>query len=135
MTRLIQVMAGAPQGGAELYFVRLAAALQRAGLDQRIVMRPHSALLQPLEDAGVDVTPAPFGGPFDLKTPRILRREIEAFKPDLVVDPNRLPGRLQPRVLPFAGPRQGRVRLGRRILGCPCIAGPQVMIVVVRGSR
>jgi glycosyltransferase involved in cell wall biosynthesis len=85
VTRLIQVMAGAPQGGAELYFVRLAAALQRAGLDQRIVMRPHSALLQPLEDAGVDVTPAPFGGPFDLKTPRILRREIEVFKPDLVL--------------------------------------------------
>ena len=60
VTRVIQVLAGAPQGGAELHFVRLAVAFERAGLDQRIVMRPHPALLQPLRDAGVYVAPAPF---------------------------------------------------------------------------
>ncbi len=85
VTRVIQVLAGAPQGGAELHFVRLAVAFERAGLDQRIVMRPHPALLQPLRDAGVYVAPAPFGGRFDFRTRRILRREIAAFKPDIVL--------------------------------------------------
>ena len=85
MSRVIQVLAGAPQGGAELHFVRLAVALERAGIDQRIVVRPHPAFLLPLRDAGIYVAPAPFGGLFDFKTRRILRREIAAFKPDIVL--------------------------------------------------
>ena len=78
-------MAAAPQGGAELHFVRLAEALQRTGVKQRIVVRPHQDLLQPLHDAGIDVTPAPFGGRLDFRTRRILRREIADFKPDIVL--------------------------------------------------
>ena len=85
MTRVIQVLAGAPQGGAELHFVRLAVAFERAGLDQRIVIRPHPAMVQPRRDAGVYVAPAPFGGRFDFRTRRILRREIAVFKPDIVL--------------------------------------------------
>ena len=85
MTRVMQVLAGAPQGGAEMHFVRLALACQRAGMTQRILMRPHPELLRPLKEAGAAVVPAPFGGPFDLKTPGVLRREIADFKPEVVL--------------------------------------------------
>ncbi len=37
--RLLQVMAGARQGGAETYFVNLAQAFQKAGLEQTVVIR------------------------------------------------------------------------------------------------
>ncbi|MCC6471610.1 MAG: glycosyltransferase, partial [Alphaproteobacteria bacterium] len=36
MTRLFQAMAGAAQGGAEAFFERLALALGRAGVEQRV---------------------------------------------------------------------------------------------------
>lgn len=85
MTRVMQVMAGAPQGGAEMQFLRMALAFQRAGLDQRVVMRPHPQLTQPLIEAGVALLPLAFGGRLDLKTPHLLRQEIEAFKPDVVL--------------------------------------------------
>ena len=97
MSRVIQVLAGGPQGGAELHFVRLAVALERAGIDQRIVVRPHPAFLLPLQDAGVSVAPAPFGGLFDFKTRRILRREIAAFKPDIVLSYMKRASRAVPR--------------------------------------
>src|SRR3546814_94458 len=45
MPRLLQALAGAPQGGAEKHFLRLCLALQRAGVDQRVVIRPHSQSL------------------------------------------------------------------------------------------
>lgn len=90
VTRVIQALAGGPQGGAELHFVRMALALQRTGLDQRVVMRPHPALVRPLRDAGILVAPAPFGGRFDFRTRPILRREIAVFGPDTKrASPNR----------------------------------------------
>ena len=85
MTRVMQVLAGAPQGGAEMHFVRLALAFQRAGLAQRVLVRPHPDLLRPLTEAGAVVVSAPFGGRLDLKTPRLLRQEIADFKPDVVL--------------------------------------------------
>ncbi|MCH2555597.1 MAG: hypothetical protein MK030_10055, partial [SAR116 cluster bacterium] len=37
---LFQAMAGAPQGGAELFFERLATSFQNAGVRQRLVVKP-----------------------------------------------------------------------------------------------
>ena len=37
--RVLQAMAGAEHGGAEAFFVRLALALHRAGLEQKVVIR------------------------------------------------------------------------------------------------
>ena len=39
MTRLLQAMAGAPHGGAEAFFERLAIALHHAGETQQLVIR------------------------------------------------------------------------------------------------
>ena len=42
MTRLLQVMAGAPNGGAELFFSRLAIALSEIKYSQKVVIRKNT---------------------------------------------------------------------------------------------
>lgn len=83
--RVLQAMAGAERGGAEMYFVRLCAALHRAGVPQSIVTRPDAARMASLRRAGLDPVPAPFGGRLDLRTRRILRIETARFEPDIIV--------------------------------------------------
>ena len=78
-------MAGAKVGGAETFFTRLVVALQRAGQAQRVVMRPDAAREAALGAAGVDVVRAPFGGMLDLLTPLRFRREIDRYRPDIVL--------------------------------------------------
>jgi glycosyltransferase involved in cell wall biosynthesis len=85
MTRLLQAMAGGPQGGAELHFVRLAVALARAGVEQRIVTRPNPARDAMLRAGGIEPVHARFGGPFDLKTRPLLARAIREFRPEIVL--------------------------------------------------
>jgi glycosyltransferase involved in cell wall biosynthesis len=83
--RLLQAIAGARHGGAETFFLRLAAALQRAGERQRVLIRRDAARSQRLRAAGVVVAEFAFGGPFDLATRRSFRREIAAWRPDIVL--------------------------------------------------
>jgi len=85
MPRLLQALAGAPQGGAEMHFLRLCVALKRAGVDQRVVIRPHSKSLEVLRAGGIEPVTAPFGGVFDFQTGRILKRQIADFRPDLAL--------------------------------------------------
>lgn len=79
--RLLQAMAGAPHGGAEAFFTRLAVAFAKRGVDQRVVIRPQADRLAALESAGVPVVTQPFGGFFDRRTTRGLRREIARWRP------------------------------------------------------
>ncbi|MBK8908578.1 MAG: glycosyltransferase [Rhodospirillales bacterium] len=83
--RTIQVMAGAERGGAEAFFQRLVPALARAGLEVRAIVRDAGARAAELESEGVGTVRLPFGGPLDLSTRWRLRREIRAFKPDVVM--------------------------------------------------
>jgi glycosyltransferase involved in cell wall biosynthesis len=83
--RLLQAIAGARHGGAETFFVRLAASLQRAGETQRALIRRDPARSQILRAAGVEVAELAFGGPFDLASRRIFRREIAEWRPDIVL--------------------------------------------------
>lgn len=78
-------MAGGEVGGAEAFFVRLAGALVRAGVDQRIVIRRHDARAAALRAAGLDPVELAFGGPLDRTTSRRLAAEIEDFAPDIVL--------------------------------------------------
>ncbi len=82
--RVLQAIAGAEHGGAETYFVDLVLALQRAGLEQHVVIRCNARRTAALHAGGVDPVELPFGGMFDWRTRRALRREIAAFKPDVV---------------------------------------------------
>lgn len=83
--RVLQAMAGAEYGGAEAFFTRMALALQRAGLEQRIVIRTNERRAAQLRAGGVQPVEVPFGGRLDFRTAISLRRELKDFKPDVVV--------------------------------------------------
>ena len=83
--RLLQAIAGARHGGAEIFFVRLAAALRRAGETQRVLIRRDADRAASLRAAGVAVGEYPFGGRFDLATRLGFRREIARWRPDIVL--------------------------------------------------
>jgi len=83
--RVVQMMAGAEMGGAETYFVTQTLSLQRAGLDQKVVVRPHPARVAQLLAGGCEVSTAAFGGRLDLRTHIRLRRMLAAWAPDVVL--------------------------------------------------
>ncbi len=85
MPRLLQALAGAPEGGAEMHFLRLCLALKRAGVEQRVVVRPHAHYLKTLRAGGIEPVTAPFGGFFDRRTGRILKAQIADFRPDIAL--------------------------------------------------
>ena len=85
MTRVLQCIAGAEHGGAETFFVSLALALHEAGLEQRVVMRPNALRRARLKKGGITPLELPFGGPFDLRTGRALKREAKNFKANIVL--------------------------------------------------
>jgi glycosyltransferase involved in cell wall biosynthesis len=89
--RLLQLLSGAPQGGAETFFVSLAAAFERARADgaadlaQRAVIRRNAGRAAALRAGGVEVRELGFGGALDLATRHGLRREVADFQPDVVL--------------------------------------------------
>jgi glycosyltransferase involved in cell wall biosynthesis len=85
MTRLLQAMAGAPHGGAEAFFERLAIALARAGEDQKIVIRRDANRAARLRQAGLDPVELSFGGILDFATTSRLKRIIADFQPRVVL--------------------------------------------------
>jgi glycosyltransferase involved in cell wall biosynthesis len=85
VTRLLQAMAGAKFGGAELFFERLAIALQQAGQSQHLVIRDHEERTTRLRAAGLTVDNLPFGGLFDFVTSRRLESNIAVYQPDIVL--------------------------------------------------
>jgi glycosyltransferase involved in cell wall biosynthesis len=85
MMRVLQLMAGAGEGGAETFFTRLALGFQSAGVQQHIILRPDVRRGAVLRDAGVALSPAPFGGILDWSTGGIVSRAIEELSPDIVL--------------------------------------------------
>lgn len=85
MTRLFQMMAGAPHGGAEAFFERLALAFQRAGMEQRVAIRRDPRRAARLKAGGVEAIELPFGGWLDFTTRPALNRAIAAYRPQVVL--------------------------------------------------
>ena len=83
--RLLQAIAGGEHGGAEAFFVRLALALARAGVDQQILARSGRPWITALRDGGLYPVTLPFGGWTDFKTRRAFGREIKSFAPNVVL--------------------------------------------------
>jgi glycosyltransferase involved in cell wall biosynthesis len=83
--RIAQVMAGAPAGGAELFFERLTVGLANAGETVLPVIRRNPARAARLTAAGLDVVQLSFGGPFDLLTGPQVRRALGRFAPRITV--------------------------------------------------
>jgi glycosyltransferase involved in cell wall biosynthesis len=85
MLRVAQVMAGAPAGGAELFFERLTIALAGAGETVLPVIRRNADRAGRLAAAGLLPVQLGFGGPLDLVTGLRLRATLRRFAPRVVV--------------------------------------------------
>jgi glycosyltransferase involved in cell wall biosynthesis len=82
--RLLQVMAGAAHGGAEMAFVDMCVALKEAGQTVEVVTRANDLRVPMLQQAGIRVHALSFGGALDLWTMRRMKKIIREFKPDIV---------------------------------------------------
>lgn len=82
--KILQIMAGAAQGGAETAFVDMCLALHDAGEQVEVITRANETRVPPLERAGIIVHTAPFGAAIDVFTPWRIGRVISAFQPDIV---------------------------------------------------
>ncbi len=84
--RVAQVLAGAAQGGAENFFVRMVAGLNELdNMQVRAFIRNHQDRIDALTQAGVDTQGYRFGSPLDLPDRLRFRRELKAFAPDIVM--------------------------------------------------
>ncbi|MBO6753630.1 MULTISPECIES: glycosyltransferase [Spongiibacter] len=84
--RVAQVLAGAENGGAENFFVRLSVALQASGqIDERAFIRRHGHRLDALRSQGVDAEGFRFGGGLDFYDSWVYRRRLNNFNPDVVM--------------------------------------------------
>ncbi|MEE8188135.1 MAG: glycosyltransferase [Kiloniellales bacterium] len=83
--RVMQVMAGGREGGAETFFVSLVLALHRAGLDQLVVIRKNLARAMALRQGGVRPIELPFGRWTDFTTLPSLRHQVKIYQPDVVL--------------------------------------------------
>ncbi len=83
--KILQVMAGARYGGAEAFFTRLATALNKTDIDQRVIIRRDADRARLLRDGGVEPIELGFGGLLDFRTGMALRRRINEFKPYVVL--------------------------------------------------
>ncbi|MEM9669386.1 MAG: glycosyltransferase [Pseudomonadota bacterium] len=83
--RVMHVMAGAPEGGAENIMLESVLALGEAGLDQYVVTRPQNQFrLDCFAEAGIGYATCSFNKAAPFSTRRKLREAIERFKPDII---------------------------------------------------
>jgi glycosyltransferase involved in cell wall biosynthesis len=83
--RIAQIMAGAPVGGAELFFERLTIALAQSGDAVLPVIRHNADRVTRLRSAGLEPTQLRFGSPLDLLTGARLRRALARFNPSVAI--------------------------------------------------
>lgn len=74
--KILHTMAGGQAGGAEMAYVDLVIAQHQSGMDIIAACRPNNQRVPLLRDAGVTVYELPFGGVFDFKTTRGLKKII-----------------------------------------------------------
>jgi glycosyltransferase involved in cell wall biosynthesis len=85
MKRILQAIAGADQGGAEEFFVRLVLALRRREVPQAVLLRPNDQREIRIRQAGLEPIHARFGGMLDFATVPRIKRAIDTFQPDVVL--------------------------------------------------
>jgi glycosyltransferase involved in cell wall biosynthesis len=79
------LMAGAPEGGAELFFERLIPALARQGDDILPLIRRNAPRAARLRQAGTPPVQLAFGGRLDILTRLRAARRLRAFAPRVAV--------------------------------------------------
>ena len=83
--RVLHVMAGAKEGGAENIMLESVLALAGAGIAQAVVTRPDNDFrLQAFEASGIEVLTADFNRLWPFPTQAALSKAIKGFKPDVI---------------------------------------------------
>ena len=84
--RVAQVLAGAEQGGAENFFVRLVSGLnERNELNEKAFIRGHTHRVESLRNHGVDTLGFRFGSKLDFLGRWRYLRALNEFNPDIVM--------------------------------------------------
>ncbi len=83
--RVMHVLAGAKEGGAENIMLESVLALAEAGLEQHVVTRPENAFrIESFESAGIGVDTATFNKAWKPPTRKTIAAAITRFKPDVI---------------------------------------------------
>ena len=82
--KVLQVLAGAEAGGAEMAYVDTCIALKQAGFDVEAATRPNKIRNPRLIANNIRVHELPFGGALDVYTPWKLKQIIAGFEPKIV---------------------------------------------------
>lgn len=83
--KLLQLIAGGKEGGAEKFFVRLAGALEEQQVQQQVVIRKNIDRINALRKNRITTYFAPYSGKLDIFSPYIIRRIAKKFQPDIVM--------------------------------------------------
>ncbi|MBI1361828.1 MAG: glycosyltransferase [Alphaproteobacteria bacterium] len=82
--RVMHVMAGAREGGAENIMLESVLALAEAGIPQAVVTRPDNTFrLKKFRDAGIEVATAGFNRLWPFPTQSAIAAMLKSFKPDV----------------------------------------------------
>jgi glycosyltransferase involved in cell wall biosynthesis len=79
--KILHTMAGGGAGGAEMAYVDLLIAQHQSGMNVIAACRPNSQRVELLKNAGIRVFEFPFGGIFDFKTHKALKKLMVNEKP------------------------------------------------------
>ncbi|GAN79980.1 glycosyltransferase [Acidocella aminolytica] len=82
--RVLQIMAGNKNGGAELYSTDIMLSLHEAGLDQRIVLRPTAPRFMELAESGLTMAPDVLRNPLRPLQKLRLKQLVQDYKPDII---------------------------------------------------
>ena len=86
MIKVAQVLAGAAQGGAENFYVRLVKGLHNAGqIEQQAFIRNHQHRLDALREQGLPVQGFRFGSRLNFLDHRRYLRALAEYQPDIVM--------------------------------------------------
>lgn len=83
--KIAQIMAGAAQGGAELFFERMTIALAQAGDDVLPLIRAEPARVARFADSRLAAQTFRFGGPLDFTTRPQLKKAAQQFGADIAI--------------------------------------------------
>jgi len=105
--KIVQLLVGSQDGGADTFFVKLCVALHEEGLAQKIVISPHSQRECIFREHSCDISVLNFGGIGELRARPKFKHILATYKPDVVVAwMNRAARRVPP------GPYKRIARLG-----------------------
>ena len=81
----MEAIAGSKVGGAESFFVRLVIALNSRNINQKVIIGRSKSRMMKLQSEGIQPTEISFGGPIDFLSKIKIQKEINEFRPDIIL--------------------------------------------------